>query len=473
MVATAIKTETLKTKHGVFECEVIELDSLAPVNKDMVGLRPTEAEYDRLVQDNTLVYLDGKRVVAFLKGALTTITDIEPDSDSFSYWKWVSRDLLSDQRGLVGGKEMTTDTSARLTNGQVAFFREAAKGNVETKEQVEAILAANPGSSRFSLYVKKILDSGLVDKERIQELESIARKKATPQEQKEAAVAERDALRMAWFDNWLESWLLASDKVAYSKESYKEFVSIQTRANKIYSNILGFMDRSARNPFGRLTASTQKKYGEFVAHKAFYKQASELYEDALPEEWKYIHEVMETCKDERYTLMGTKTFSTITINYNFPTYYHYDGKNNPRGVAVLTALTNESYDGEKFDGSYFVLPELRLAFDIRKGDFFVGDNCNLMHGQTEQVNKVDDAENIIFVFYARDGMAKLDYYDCETCRKEFILFSQKTYADRYQKNDAGKFSGVFPSMWVSDEWDEYRAEHCPKATRTNYWYTEK
>jgi hypothetical protein len=222
-----------------------------------------------------------------------------------------------------------------------------------------------------------------------------------------------------------------------------------------------------------LTASTKQKYDEFVAHKAFYKQASELYADALPEEWKYIHKVMETCKDDRYTLMGTKTFSTITINYNFPTYYHYDGKNNPRGVAVLTALTNESFEGEKFDGSYFVMPELRLAFDIRKGDFFVGDNCNLMHGQCEQINKVEDAENIVFVFYARDGMAKLDDYRCETCRKEFILYSQANYADRYQKNEAGKFSGVFPSMWVSDEWDEYRAKHCPDASRTNYWYSQK
>jgi hypothetical protein len=321
--------------------------------------------------------------------------------------------------------------------------------------------------------VKKILDSGLVDKERILELESSMRKKATPQKQKDAALAERDALRMEWFDNWLESWSLASDKVRYAKQSYKEFVSIQTRSNKIYSNILGFMDRSARNPFGRLTASTKKRYDEFVAHKEFYKQASELYKDALPDEWNYINKVMKTCKDARYTLMGTKTFSTITINYNCPTFYHFDGKNNPRGVAVLTALTNESYEGEKYDGSYFVLPELRLAFDIRKGDFFVGDNQGLMHGQTVQTNKVEDAENIVFVFYARDGMTKLDDYDCELCRKEFISYSQANYADRYQKNDAGKFSGVFPSMWVSDEWDEYRAQHCPDASRTNYWYSEK
>ena len=382
MVATATKTETLKTKHGTFECEVVELDSLASVSKDMVGVRPTEDEYDRLIQGNTLVYLDGKRVVAFLKSALSTITAIEPDSDSYNYWKWVSRDLLSDQRGLVGGKEFTSEISTRITAGQLAFFRAAIKGKVETLEQVRAILEANPGSARQSLYLKKILDSGLVDKERILELESIARKKATPPEVKETVLVERDALRSVWFDNWLESWLLAPDKKASANKAFKEFVSIQTRANKIYSNILGFMDRSARIPYGRLSASTKKKYDEFVAHKAFYKQASELYKDALPDEWKYINKVMKTCKDERYTLMGTNTFSTITINYNFPTYYHYDGNNNPRGVAVLTALTNESHDGEKFDGSYFVMPQLRLAFDIRKGDFFVGDNCNLLHGQS-------------------------------------------------------------------------------------------
>lgn len=466
-------TETLKTKQGTFECEVIELDSLYPVTKDMLGTRPTEKDYDRLLTGNTLVYLNGKRVVAFLKGAFTELTKIEPDTESYNYWRWVSRDLHSDQRGLVGGKDIVTDTAFRLTNGQVAFFRQVAKGKVTTLDEVKKVLSENPGVSRTSLYSKKILDSGFVDRERVLELERTLRKKSTPEEVRVSVAAERDELRSAWFDNWLETWLLSDDKVKYAEQSYKEFVSLQTRANKVYSNVLGFMDRSARLPYGRLSSSTNKKYDLFTKQKNFYKQASNLYKDALPVEWKFINKVMKGCKDERYTLMGTNTFSTITINYNFPTYFHYDGNNNPRGVAVLTALTNESFEGEKFEGSYFVFPELRLAFDVRKGDFLVGDNCNLMHGQTEQVNKTEDAENIFFVFYARDGMAKLDDYGSECCRREFIRFSQENYADRYQKNSAGKFSGVFPSMWVSDEWDEYREKHCPQASRTNYWYSEK
>lgn len=472
-VKTKAKTETLETAHGTFECEVIEFQEMIPFKKERIGERPMGGDYTRVINDNTIVYLNGKRAIVFLKKALTEVTKIKPGSDSYEYWKWVSKDLYSDQRGLVGGKELTTDTSARLSNGQVAFFREATKGKITTIEEAKAIAEAHTGYSRYSLYVKKILESVYVDSDKIQQLESLARKKATPKADKEKALAERDALRGEWFDNWLADWAQADDQVAFAKESYKDFVSIQTRANKVYSNILGFMDRTARNPFGRLTATTQKKIDQFVAHKALYQQAADLYRDTMPEEWNYIHNVLANVEDEEYTLLGTNTFSTITVNHNFATYWHLDGKNNPRGVAVLTNITNESEDGEKYDGQYFVMGEFRLAFNLRHGDFFVGDNCNRVHGQTEIVDKSGDSESVVLVFYARDGVAKLDRYTDECCRKDFLAHSQANYADRYQKNAGGKFSGVFPSMWVSDEWDEYRAEHCPDATRTNYWYTEK
>jgi hypothetical protein len=467
------KTETLKTCTGTYECEVIELDELFPFDKERIGDRPNEADYDRVITGNTIVYLGGKRAIVFLRNGLPEISKITPESDSFNYWRWVSKDLLSDQRGLVGGKELVTDTSARLTNGQVAFFRAASKGTVKTMEEAKAIVASHTGASRFSLYVKKLLNSPYVDGEKILALESLVRKKATPQADKDAALVERDKLRQEWFDNWLADWAQEEDQIQFAKDSYKNFVSIQTRANKVYSNILGFMDRSARNPFGRLSATTQKRLNDFESHKDLYQQVSDMYRDTMPEEWNYIHKVMETCKDPLYTLMGTKTFSTITINYNFSTFWHLDGKNNPRGVAVLTNITNEAYPGEKYDGQYFVMGEFRLAFDIRHGDFFVGDNCNRVHGQTEITDKTGDAESIIQVYYARDGMAKLDDYRSECCRKEFIAYSQANYAELYQKNDGGKFSGVFPEMWVSPEWDEYRSNHCPNASRTNYWYTEK
>jgi hypothetical protein len=119
------------------------------------------------------------------------------------------------------------------------------------------------------------------------------------------------------------------------------------------------------------------------------------------------------------------------------------------------------------------MPALGMAFDIRKGDFLVGDNQGLMHGQTVQVNKTEDADNIIFVFYARQNMTQLETYDIECCRKQFVQFAKQSLADKYRKHDGGNFMGVYPSMWISDEWQTFKAEHCPTASNTNWWYTEE
>ncbi len=469
---TKVKTEIIETDSGSFECEVIELSELKATPKDMVGRRADETGYDRLVQNNTVVYVDGKKAIVFLKKAMTTLLDIEPGTDTYNYWRWVSRDLYSSQRGVVGGKEYTTEVGRRFTNGQIQFFRQVAKGNIKTLKEAKALVASDPSFSQYFFYINKLELSPYFDMEILNELKIKLRKKGLAEEERQKLYDQQDQERLKWFDRWLLDWDAAEDKQAFAAAAYKDLASAQTYQNNIYSNVLGVLDRSARIPFGRWTATTAKKFDKFVEQQAIYLQASSLYRETMPEEWEYIHNVMKNCESENYTLLGTETFSTITVNWNFPTFYHYDGKNNPRGVAVLTALTNEAYDGEKFDGSYFVMPALRLAFDIRKGDFFVGDNQGLMHGQTLQHNKVKDVDNIIYVFYARDGMTKLESWDNECCRKAFVQFSKENFADKYQKNSGGRFMGIFPGMFQSEEWQEYKGKHCPTASNQSYWYTE-
>ena len=468
---TKVKTETIETSSGSFECEVINVTELQPTPKDMVGRRANETHYDRLIQNNTVVYVDGKKAIVFLKKAMTTLLDIEPDTDAYDYWRWVSRDLYSSQRGVVGGKEYTTELGRRFTNGQIQFFRQVAKGNIKTLREAKALVASDPSFSQYFFYINKLELSPYFDMEILNELKNKLRKKGLAEEERQKLYDQQDQERLKWFDRWLLDWDAAEDKQEFAAAAYKDLASAQTYQNNIYSNVLGVLDRSARIPFGRWTATTAKKFDKFVEQQALDLQARTLYRETMSEEWEYINGVMKTCKDPNYTLLGTETFSTITINWNFPTFFHYDGKNNPRGVAVLTALTNETKDGEKFDGSYFVMPALRLAFDIRKGDFFVGDNQGLMHGQTLQYDKAKDVDNIIFVFYAREGMTKLDTFENECCRREFVQFAKANFADRYRKNSGGKFMGVFPEMWISDEWNEFKSQHCPSATNTNYWYT--
>lgn len=468
MTATT-KTEIIKTCTGEYECEVIELKEKLPVDKEKVGDRLTEEDYERLIDNNAVIYVDGKREAVFLKGAIKEMDGFTPGSESYEYWKWVSKDLLSDARGLVGGRVMTGDTSSRLTKGQELFFRAAKKGQISTLEEARELVAQNQGHGRYCFYVKKMLQSGYVNTARIEELESLMRKKATPAEVKDKATEERNRLRQEWFDNWLQDWVKAEDQSAFASDSYKKYVSTQTRANMIYSNILGMFDRSARNPYGRMSATTARNMKQFEAHKPFYKQVSDLYKATLPNQWEFIQGVMSQAKDERYNLFGT-VFSTITINYNFETFAHFDGNNCEGGVAVLTAMTNEEFPGQKYDGANFVMPALGAAFNIRHGDFLIADNQSIMHGETQRIDKIDDLDRVIFVFYSRAGVTKLDKYEDECCRRDFVKWAAD-HCLQHAKGDM-KFTGVWPGAWVGPEWNKYKAEHCPEASNTNAYYSE-
>jgi hypothetical protein len=467
MPRTKTKTEIIETSVGSFECNVLEFNELFDTPKEWLGKRVTEEHYDTVVDENTVVYYQGKRAIVFLKKAMTTLLDIEPDSEDYNYWKWVSKDLYSSQRGIVGGTEYNTEIGRRFTNGQIKFFRLCKKGEID--EAVAAL--ADESFSQYFYYINVMEKTPYFDMEVLTEIASKLRKKSTPAEEKERLYKQQDEERLEWFARWFEDWKEAEDKVEFANAAFKKFASAQTYTNNVYSNVLGVLDRSARNPFGRWTATTAKRFDQFVAQQAIYDQASLLYKETMEDEWDFIHNMMKDCEDDAYTLLGTKTFSTITINYNFPTYMHRDGKNNPRGVAVLTALTNESVDGEKYDGSYFVMLPFRLAFNLRKADFFIGDNQKHMHGQTEQISKSGDTDNIVFVFYSREGMTKLEPFEIECCRKKFVQYAKQNLADKYRKHEGGNFMGIWGSMWLSDEWQEYKAEHCPDASNQNYWYS--
>jgi hypothetical protein len=480
---TKTRTEIIETSSGKFECEVIELDGLLPVDKKLFGTR-VQSEHYSVVDNNAVIYVNGQRAGVFLKKAIQSILDIKPESESYQYWKWVSRDLYSSQRGLVTGVEFTTELGRRYSRGQVEFFKQVAKGHIKTIDEARKLLAVDKRPSSVFFYLNILEKTPYIDTEVTEPIQAKLRKKATPEAEKKELQAQLDAERLKWFDRWLLDWEQAEDKVKFAADSYKLYTSPQKYANNVYSNVLGVLDRSARVPYGRLTASTAKRYDDFVAHSHIYKEISELYRSTMPEEWAYIHNIMKDCKSPEYTLMDTKTFSTITVNWNWPTFLHVDGNNNDRGVAVLTAITNEEYDGEKFDGSLFVMPPLGLAFNLRHGDYLIADNCGLAHGQTEQFNKVDDADNIVLVFYARAAMTKLDLIKCESCRRDFMQHAKANFASKYQKTTGGKFAGVWPGQWVSEEWNEFKNElildpetgemkpRCPEASNTNYHYTE-
>jgi hypothetical protein len=226
---TKTRTEIIETSSGKFECEVIELDGLLPVDKKLFGTR-VQSEHYSVVDNNAVIYVNGQRAGVFLKKAIQSILDIKPESESYQYWKWVSRDLYSSQRGLVTGVEFTTELGRRYSRGQVEFFKQVAKGHIKTIDEARKLLAVDKRPSSVFFYLNILEKTPYIDTEVTEPIQAKLRKKATPEAEKKELQAQLDAERLKWFDRWLLDWEQAEDKVKFAADSYK----LSTRYTVMY-----------------------------------------------------------------------------------------------------------------------------------------------------------------------------------------------------------------------------------------------
>lgn len=166
-------------------------------------------------------------------------------------------------------------------------------------------------------------------------------------------------------------------------------------------------------------------------------------------------------KDPVYNLFGT-AFTSITLNFNFRTAYHVDKNNLQGGMAVLSVMTKGDYEGH-----YLVFPEVRLAFNLRDGDFIVGDTQTLLHGNSPMQKLSVDAERVSLVFYSRENMVLLDSLECEECRREFMKFSSQSL--KHKEKDHKDWRGVWPGMWTSPEWLQFRKDRSMEYCSNSNW----
>jgi hypothetical protein len=427
----------------------IKLEQLYEVSdKEFLGVYPTSDDFDEVIDEDCDVYLpDGTLGLTFRKKAIKTLLTVTPETDTFKFWRWASRSLLSDQRGYAAGKEITTNVEIRVTEGQKRFFNSAAKRDLTLVEAQELVADTTP--SRDTFYVHKTEKDGLVDVEEIEKWSSLIRKKNTPSGLRTEATLKRNAAKLAWFNNWLLNvWDKSEDRKKAAKEGKKRYVTDQTRANKSYSAVLGAIDRGGRTPYGRLTKPTMDRFEEFKEQLPLFEEVNSTLKRTMPKTWEVLNERFKEVKDDAYNLFGT-CFTSITMNWNFRVAYHYDGNNAKDAAAVLTVLEKGTYEGAEF-----VFPQLRLAFNIRQGDYLGGDNQGLMHGMMPFKNTSEDFESIWFVFYQRDSIIKLESLECETCRREFLDYAVVNHPEL--GTGEKKWAGSFPGMWGSSYWEVYK-----------------
>ena len=247
---------------------------------------------------------------------------------------------------------------------------------------------------------------------------------------------------------------LIPDLTAEKVKEIKKFITTTMYTAGILSGIAGFYDRYPRIPYGRATNYTEQNASKFELSYPYMRKLDSLFKELVPQRHAFQKKVAESI-DERFIVAGDTAFSTITVNKNYRTTAHRDGANLEGGFSNLSTVT----DGDiGWEGGLFVLPEYRVAINLRPGDALLVDNAGIIHGNTPIIPPdgmdLEDMERISMVSYMRDGMQELKSKEYEDARREYVTERSRNTDHKLWRE---RWNGVSEGMWAEDEWANYLA----------------
>lgn len=256
-----------------------------------------------------------------------------------------------------------------------------------------------------------------------------------------------------FFDTWLSKTVkLPKDKQAIAAKEMADCISGTTYATTVNSGIAGFFDRYPRIPYGRICAYNWKHPELFELAYPYFRKLDKFFKELLPQRYG-VQKAYADRLDSRFRVAGDTVFTTITINKNFRTAAHRDAGDLGPGFSNLGVVTN----GKDYRGGYLVLPEFRVAVNIRPGDQLLIANHTAIHGNTEILPPDDNCcmdcvERMSIVCYFRENMKELGSWDYETARRDFVE-SRRLNQDHPEWRPL--WNGVSPNMWESKEWYDF------------------
>jgi hypothetical protein len=176
----------------------------------------------------------------------------------------------------------------------------------------------------------------------------------------------------------------------------------------VRSGVVGSFDRQGgRVPFCRLTTFNREHPQLFDTIRPLAKTVDNQFKMLMPEQYE-MQKDMARRTDSTWKIDDT-AFTTITINKNWRTATHTDAGDYKDGFGMMCAFSSENYDG-----GYTVLPQFRVAFDLRIGDVVAFD-VHEWHGNTDfkRHKGTGPMERISCVFYYREKM-----FQCGTMKQE-------------------------------------------------------
>ena len=250
------------------------------------------------------------------------------------------------------------------------------------------------------------------------------------------------------FETWLKKVVKMpikerKDEARGVEETY---ISDTTYANVVFSGIAGWFDRYPRIPYGRATAYTQHSYDKFKLAFPFLQTLDRGFAELLPTRHAAQREAAD--KIDPAFLVSETVFTTITVNKTFRTAAHRDAGDFSNGLSNLLVLSNNG----NFTGGYLILPEVRIAVNVRPGDLLLVNNHEYIHGNTPIEMQDEVAERVSLVCYLREKMLELGSKEYEDHRFNYVECRRKNKEHRLQRR---LWNGISEGMWDEQEWYDY------------------
>ena len=250
------------------------------------------------------------------------------------------------------------------------------------------------------------------------------------------------------FENWLEnvSNLSVTERKKEAHKVENKYISDTTYANQVNSGIAGWFDRYPRIPYGRATAYTQHSFDKFKMSFPFLQTLDRGFAELLPTRHAAQREAAD--KIDPAFLVPETVFTTITVNKTFRTAAHRDAGDFTNGLSNLLVLSNNG----NYSGGYLILPEVRVAVNVRPGDLLLVNNHEYIHGNTPIVTHDEVAERISLVCYLREKMLELGSKEYEDHRFNYVESRRKNPEHPLQRR---LWNGISEGMWDEQEWYDY------------------
>jgi hypothetical protein len=172
-------------------------------------------------------------------------------------------------------------------------------------------------------------------------------------------------------------------------------LSRTVRWRPMRSTVLGYLDRTPRNPYCRMTTFTRDNFVVFQNAVPFVTAVDRVFYHLAPERWQAQHDFVSTVPPD-FVIPDT-VFTSVTVNRSERTATHTDQHDYPPGLGVMSVL-----EGGRFYGCELIFPKYRTAVDMRTGGVCLAD-VHEWHGNANLIGERGFVR-LAFVFYAREHM---------------------------------------------------------------------